>query len=81
MQQKDLFLQQLSACYDQNSWFVSLSGATDGLLPEQASLKGSGTSNSIWEIVNHLLFYNHLSKKIFNNKVALLYRLDYYQIR
>jgi uncharacterized damage-inducible protein DinB len=51
-------LEQLIACHDQNNWFVSLHCAIDGLTEEQASWKGEGLTNSIWEIVNHLSYWN-----------------------
>ncbi|MGM0838250.1 MAG: DinB family protein [Bacillota bacterium] len=58
MNVKEVFLEQLSACHNQNAWFVSLHHAIKDLSTEQASWKLNGSSNSIWEIVNHLNYYN-----------------------
>lgn len=58
MNTKDIILSQLSACHNQNSWFVSLNNAIHGLTAEQAFWKSNETVNSIWEIVSHLAFYN-----------------------
>ncbi|MCH5584795.1 DinB family protein [Shimazuella sp. AN120528] len=60
MNRKDIFLQQLTACFDQNHWFVSIKNALDGLTEEQALWKSGDKTNSIWEIVNHLNFWNKL---------------------
>ncbi|MGD6834383.1 DinB family protein [Sutcliffiella halmapala] len=58
MNVKEVFLEQLSACHNQNAWFVSLHHAIKDLSTEQASWKLNDSSNSIWEIVNHLNYYN-----------------------
>ncbi|WP_413375894.1 DinB family protein [Alkalihalobacillus sp. 1P02AB] len=57
MNVKDILLAQLNACHE-NTWFVSLLHSIDDLTEEQASWKPSETTNSIFEIVNHLIFYN-----------------------
>jgi len=58
MSVKDILLAQLSACHNQNTWFVSLINSIDGLTEEKAMWKPNETSNSIFEITNHLIFYN-----------------------
>jgi uncharacterized damage-inducible protein DinB len=58
MSVKEVFLEQLSACHNQNAWFVSLYHAIKDLSTEQASWKLNDSSNSIWEIVTHLNYYN-----------------------
>lgn len=58
MSQKEILLEQFNASID-NHWFVSLSHALHGLSAEQASWKDNQGVNSIWEITNHLLYYNH----------------------
>jgi uncharacterized damage-inducible protein DinB len=58
MQQKNILLEQLSACHNQNGWFVSLKSALNGLTEDYADWKSSEDSNSIRENVNHLLFWN-----------------------
>lgn len=55
---KSILLDQLGACLDNESWFVPLSIALDDLTPEQAASKEPSTINSIWQIVNHLNFWN-----------------------
>lgn len=57
MSQKDILIEQLNALHD-NHWFVSLHNALKGLTEEQASWKSTEKTNSIWEIVNHLIYYN-----------------------
>lgn len=57
MDQKTIFLRQMAANHNEPNWFVPIERALDGLTPEQACEK-SGDSNSIWEIVNHLIFWN-----------------------
>lgn len=55
----DLLLQQLDASFDQNGWFVAPKNAVEGLTAEQAAWKPENTENSIWEILNHLNYYNN----------------------
>ncbi|ANC76315.1 hypothetical protein ABE65_005645 [Fictibacillus phosphorivorans] len=57
MYQKTILLNQMAANYNEPNWFVPIERALEGLTTEQASEK-SGDSNSIWEIVNHLIFWN-----------------------
>ncbi|WP_041089879.1 DinB family protein [Jeotgalibacillus soli] len=57
MNLKELLLAQLNACQE-NTWFVSLLNSIDGLTEEQVNWKPNGKTNSIFEIVNHLIFYN-----------------------
>lgn len=55
---KEILVSQLKACHDQDTWFVSLRSALQGLTEEQATSKKNGISNNIHEIVNHLIYYN-----------------------
>jgi uncharacterized damage-inducible protein DinB len=55
---REILLEQHSACYDQNNWFVSLKTVLDGVTAEQAGWKPDGVENSIWNTVNHLIFWN-----------------------
>lgn len=57
MDQRTIFLRQMAANHNEPNWFVPVERALDGLTEEQAKEK-SGDSNSIWEIVNHLIFWN-----------------------
>jgi uncharacterized damage-inducible protein DinB len=56
---KRVLLEQFTACYDQNGWFVAVRNAIDGITAEQAAWKHGGADNSIWETLNHLVFYNY----------------------
>jgi uncharacterized damage-inducible protein DinB len=55
---KKFLLEQFTACYDENGWFVALKNAVKDLTAEQAIWKTENLDNSIWEIVHHLNFYN-----------------------
>jgi len=54
----EILLDQHSACYDENGWFVALTNALEGLTAEQAAWKPANVDNSIWENINHLIFWN-----------------------
>lgn len=56
---KQILLEQFTACYDQNTWFVALKNALDGVTAADAAWKPAGVDNSIWEIVSHLNYYNY----------------------
>lgn len=58
MSSKDVLSEQFDACYDENAWFVAAKTALDGVTAEQAAWKPTGVDNSIWENVNHLIFWN-----------------------
>lgn len=58
MTTKEILLEQFTACYDDNGWFVALKNALKNLSAEQASWKSENLDNSIWEILAHLNFYN-----------------------
>jgi len=55
---KEVLIEQHTACYDENNWFVSLKTVLDGVTAEQAAWKPEGADNSVWETVNHLIFWN-----------------------
>ncbi|MFD2042911.1 DinB family protein [Ornithinibacillus salinisoli] len=57
MNVKDILLVQVDACH-KNTWFVSLINSIDNLTEEQANWKSNESTNSIFEVVNHLIFYN-----------------------
>lgn len=54
----NVFLEQLDMHHHQNDWFASMDQALNGITPAEAAWTSSGTSNSIWQIVNHLIFWN-----------------------
>ena len=65
MTTKETLLEQFTACYDENGWFVALKNAVKDLTAEQASWKTENLDNSIWEILAHLNFYNEAYLKRF----------------
>jgi uncharacterized damage-inducible protein DinB len=58
MNAKQVLLLQLDACHDQNTWFVSLINSIKDLTEEQAMWKPNEATNSISEIIHHLIYYN-----------------------
>ncbi|MDQ4121334.1 MAG: DinB family protein [Acidobacteriota bacterium] len=62
---KSILLEQFTACYDENGWFVALKNALNGLTAEQANWRTENLDNSISEILTHLNFYNEAYLKRF----------------
>jgi len=58
MTAKEILLEQFTACYDENGWFVALKNALRNLTADEASWKTETLKNSIWEILAHLNYYN-----------------------
>ena len=54
----EVLLEQFTACYDDDIWFVALRTALDGVTAESALWKPGGADHSIWELVNHTIFWN-----------------------
>lgn len=54
----------MSACFDEESWFVTIEGALKNLDDEQSRLKDN-SNHSIREIVNHLIYWNERYLKRF----------------
>ena len=57
---KDILLDQLAACHDDESWFKSSKTILDDLTVAQATRKIEGNPHSIWEIANHLIYWNEV---------------------
>ena len=57
MTKQELLKEQFASTYNQTDWFVPLLTAVEGLTAEQAAKKDS-SNNSIWQIVNHINFWN-----------------------
>ncbi|WP_019121562.1 DinB family protein [Brevibacillus massiliensis] len=55
---KEVLVTQLRACHNQDGWFAPLKVALRGVTAEQAVQGGKGSSNSIYGIVHHLVFWN-----------------------
>lgn len=53
-----MYVEQLEMHIHENEWFASLDQALDGVNAAEAAWTSSGFSNSIWQIVNHLIFWN-----------------------
>ena len=56
---KTTLLEQFTACYDKNTWFVALKNTLEDVTAVDAVWKPAGADNSIWEIVSHLNYYNY----------------------
>jgi uncharacterized damage-inducible protein DinB len=59
MTAKEILLEQFTACYDENGWFVALRNALRNLTADEAVWKTENLENSIWEILAHLNYYNN----------------------
>jgi uncharacterized damage-inducible protein DinB len=55
---KQLLLEQFSSCYNESNWFVAITTAVDGLSADDASRASDSSNNSVWKIVNHLIYWN-----------------------
>ncbi|WP_226679981.1 DinB family protein [Sutcliffiella horikoshii] len=53
-----MILEQLDMHCHENEWFASMDQALQGVTAAEAAWTSSGISNSIWQIVNHLIFWN-----------------------
>lgn len=54
----ELLLIQKDDTWDQCNWIVPLSKALEGLTAEQAAWVPSSGGLSIWQLVNHMYYYN-----------------------
>ncbi len=68
MTTKEILLEQLSVCFDENGWFVALKNALRNLTGEQAAWKPENFDNSIWGTLAHLNFYNERYLRRFNGE-------------
>jgi hypothetical protein len=55
---RQVLLGQLAACHDRSGWFVSMQGALAGLTSSQAAWRPHPDAHSIWQILNHVDFWN-----------------------
>ncbi|HEY3250280.1 MAG TPA: DinB family protein [Ignavibacteria bacterium] len=55
---KELLLEQFASTHNQVTWFVPINDALSGLTAAQASLQIEGSNHSVWQIVNHIIFWN-----------------------
>lgn len=73
MSYKSILIDQLTACYNDKSWFIPLAEILDDLTAEEAVIKNDN-EQSIWSIVNHLIFWN---EKWLDRFKAGEFRLDH----
>lgn len=55
---KEILLDQIGVCHDDPSWIVPVEAALAGLTAVQAARRDTGATHSVWQIVNHLTFWN-----------------------
>ncbi|MBD0383186.1 DinB family protein [Paenibacillus sedimenti] len=67
---KEVFLDQLAASHNDDSWFPSLQTALDRLTADQAAWRESPSMNSIWQLVRHLTFWNQTWLNRFRNEIT-----------
>jgi uncharacterized damage-inducible protein DinB len=69
LNQKELLLYVLDSTYDKESWYAPLKDAVAGLTAKQAMWKPSGEAGkSIWENVNHLIYYKERIAATLDNR-------------
>ncbi|MBS4194201.1 DinB family protein [Lederbergia citri] len=76
----DIFRMEYDFSWDTQTWFLPLESALEGVNSTDASWQPPGGGNTIWQIVNHLNYYNallvrqlndtQLRKKASNNKAT-----------
>ncbi|PAE23940.1 MULTISPECIES: DinB family protein [Bacillaceae] len=54
----NMYVEQLDMHWHENEWFASIDQALHEVTAAEAAWRSSGNSNSIWQIVNHLIFWN-----------------------
>ncbi|UUZ95080.1 DinB family protein [Paenibacillus sp. P25] len=65
MNYKSILIDQLTACYNDKSWFIPLQETLIDVTAVQAALENE-SKQSIWKIVNHLIFWNEKWLERFN---------------
>jgi uncharacterized damage-inducible protein DinB len=58
MTTKELLIKEFSASFDEENWFIPLTRAIDGLSAEEAAWKDGSSNHSVWQLVNHIYFWN-----------------------
>ncbi len=56
---KTILIDQFTACWDENEWFVALKNAIEGMTAEEASWSPAGSDRSVWKLLTHLNYYNN----------------------
>ncbi|PTX48884.1 DinB family protein [Melghirimyces profundicolus] len=65
---KEILLDQMAACHNDLSWFPTFTDAVKGLTPGQAAWRSHPSSHSIWELVQHLIYWNEKWMSYFLDK-------------
>jgi len=81
MNLKEILIEQMHACHDETNWFVTVNTALAGLNAGQAAWKNGSTNNSIWQITNHLIFWNRLYLSRFKGISGPVFIRDYDSFR
>jgi uncharacterized damage-inducible protein DinB len=63
---KSILIDQITACYNDKSWFIPLEEILVDLTAEQAACENE-SKQTIWSIVNHLIFWNEKWLERFNS--------------
>ncbi|MDR7071628.1 DinB family protein [Fictibacillus barbaricus] len=64
----DIFRMEYDFCWNTETWFLPLESALEGLNSTDASWQPPGEGNTIWQIVNHLNYYNAVLVRQINDK-------------
>ncbi|WP_410769436.1 DinB family protein [Fontibacillus sp. BL9] len=65
MNNKSVLIDQIKACYNDKSWFIPLQEILIDISAIEAAKKNE-SNQSIWSIVNHLIFWNEKWLERFN---------------
>ncbi|SDN68105.1 DinB superfamily protein [Paenibacillus sp. yr247] len=68
---KEVLLDQLAACHDDESWFKPSKTILNDVSVNDAVRKAEDYPHSIWEIANHLIFWNEMWLNRFINNDLL----------
>jgi hypothetical protein len=66
---KEVLLDQLAACHDDESWFKPSKTILNDLSAEEAIWKAADNRQSIWALANHLIFWNEKWINRFNDEL------------
>lgn len=67
MTYKSILIDQISACYNDKSWFIPLDEILIDLTAKEAAYESEG-KRTIWSIVNHLIYWNERWLERFNSE-------------
>ncbi|KSU64497.1 hypothetical protein AS034_01255 [[Bacillus] enclensis] len=65
----DIFRMEFDFCWNKEAWFLPLESALKDLDSTHASWQPPGGGNTIWQIVNHLNYYNAVLIKQLNDPI------------